>query len=93
MVHVEINWPYEYGWLFPIVSGGDALTTRPVATGHSMVFPQPDIANENLYSEGATAFAPGAYTNNTAVSDLDDLANEMKDYGRSIFETSPTTLE
>jgi hypothetical protein len=80
MVHVEINWPYEYGWLFPIVSGGDALTTRPVATGHSMVFPQPDIANENLYSEGATAFAPGAYTNNTAVSDLDDLANEMKDY-------------
>ena len=80
MVHVEINWPYEYGWLFPVVSGGDALSSRPVATGHSMVFPQPDIADDNLYSEGATAFDPGAYTNNAAVSALDDLAKEMKDY-------------
>ena len=80
MVHVEINWPYEYGWLFPVVSGGGTLSTRPVATGHSMVFPQPDIANENLYSEGATAFAPGAYTNNTAISALDDLAKEMENY-------------
>ena len=80
MAHVEINWPYEYGWLFPVVSGGDALSSRPVATGHSMVFPQPDIANDNLYSEGATAFAPGAYTNNTAMSALDDLAKEMENY-------------
>ena len=80
MIHVEVNWPYEYGWLFPVVSGGNALSARPVATGHSMVFPQPNIANDNLYSEGATAFDPGAYTNNAAVSDLDDLAKEMKDY-------------
>ena len=80
MAHVEINWPYEYGWLFPVVSGGDALSSRPVATGHSMVFPQPDIANDNLYSEGVTAFAPGAYTNNTAMSALDDLAKEMENY-------------
>ena len=80
MIHVEVNWPYEYGWLFPVVSGGNALSARPVATGHSMVFPQPNIANDNLYSEGATAFDPGAYTNNAAVSALDDLANEMKDY-------------
>ena len=80
MIHVEVNWPYEYGWLFPVVSGGNAISARPVATGHSMVFPQPNIANDNLYSEGATAFAPGAYTNNTAVSALDDLAKEMKDY-------------
>lgn len=80
MAHVEINWPYEYGWLFPVVSGRGALSSRPVATGHSMVFPQPDIANDNLYSEGATAFAPGAYTNNAALSDLDDLAKEMENY-------------
>ncbi len=80
MIHVEINWPYEYGWLFPVVSGGGKVSKPPVATGHSMVFPQPDISNENLYSEGATAFAPGSYTNNASVTALDDLANEMKDY-------------
>ncbi len=80
MVHVEISWPYERGWLFPVVSGRGAVSKPPVATGHSMVFPQPDIANENLYSEGATAFAPGTYTNNAAVAALDDLANEMKNY-------------
>ena len=81
MVHVEINWPYESGWVFPVVSGRDYLASSPpVATGHSMVFPQPDIVNENLYSEGATAFAPGSYTNNATVAALDDLAKEMKDY-------------
>ena len=81
MAHVEINWPYESGWLFPAVSGRDAISTKPpVATGHSMVFPQPDIANENLYSEGATAFAPGAYTNNASMAALDELAKEMKNY-------------
>ena len=81
MVHVEINWPYESGWVFPVVSGRDYLASSPpVATGHSMVFPQPDIANENLYSEGATAFEPGSYTNNAAIAALDDLAKEMKDY-------------
>ena len=81
MAHVEVNWPYESGWLFPVVSGrGVASSKRPVATGHSMVFPQPDIANENLYSEGATAFAPGAYTNNASMAALDELAKEMKNY-------------
>ena len=81
MIHVEINWPYEYGWVFPVVSGyGTASSKPPVATGHSMVFPQPDIQNEHLYSEGATAFDPGSYTNNPAMADLDDLAKEMKDY-------------
>ena len=81
MAHVEINWPYESGWLFPVVSGRGSISSKPpVATGHSMVFPQPDIANENLYSEGATAFAPGAYTNNASIAALDDLADEMKNY-------------
>lgn len=82
MLHVEINWPYERGWLFPVVSGRVAAssTNTPVATGHSMVFPQPAIENKNLYSEGATAFNPGSYTNNASMADLDDLANEMKHY-------------
>lgn len=80
MVHVEINWPYERGWLFPVVSGGSASTNAPMATGHSMVFPQPDIQNEHLYSEGATAFEEGSYTNNAAMAALDDLAKEMKNY-------------
>lgn len=81
MVHVEINWPYESGWLFPVVSGyGAAKSKAPVAKGHSMVFPQPDIQNEHLYSEGATAYEEGSYTNNAAMAELDDLANEMKNY-------------
>lgn len=80
MVHVEINWPYERGWLFPVVSGGGASTNAPTATGHSMVFPQPDIQNEHLYSEGATAFEEGSYTNNVAMAALDDLAKDMKNY-------------
>ena len=45
-----------------------------------MVFPQPDIQNEHLYSTGATAFDPGSYTNSASVTALDDLAKEMKEY-------------
>ena len=82
MVHVEVNWPYERGWLFPVVSGRgySSGTNAPTATGHSMVFPQPNIQNEHLYSEGATEFAEGSYTNNAAMAALDDLAKEMKNY-------------
>ena len=82
MVHVEVNWPYERGWLFPVVSGrgSTSSTNAPTATGHSMVFPQPNIQNEHLYSEGATEFAEGSYTNNAAMAALDDLAKEMKNY-------------
>ena len=81
MVHVEVNWPYESGWLFPVVSGyGAGKSKAPVAKGHSMVFPQPDIQNEHLYSEGASAYDEGSYTNNAAMAELDDLAKEMKNY-------------
>ena len=80
MIHVEINWPYESGWLFPIVSGYGSSASAPVAKGHSMVFPSPDIQNENLYSEGATAYAEGDYKASASQKDLDDLAKEMKDY-------------
>jgi len=86
MIHVEINWPYESGWLFPVVSGRDDLATDdvPAATGHSMVFPQPDIQNEHLYSEGATAFAPGTYTNNTTAS-YQDIVDDMRNYMRYVL--------
>ena len=80
MIHVEINWPYESGWLFPIVSGYGSSASAPVAKGHSMVFPSPDIQNENLYSEGATAYAEGKYTASASQKDLDDLANDMRKY-------------
>ena len=81
MIHVEVNWPYESGWLFPVVSGyGTSASKAPVAKGHSMVFPQPNIQNEHLYSEGATAYQDGSYTNNAAMAALDDLAKEMKNY-------------
>ena len=82
MAHVEIDWPYESGWLFPVVSGrASAADAKPVvATGHSMVFPQPNIANENLYSAGAKAYEDGSYKNDTAVPALEELAKEMKNY-------------
>ena len=83
MVHVEINWPYESGWLFPVVStrmsAAESRKNRPVAKGHSMVFPQPNISNENLYSEGAAEFDAGSFTN-TPPTDYKDLENEMKQY-------------
>ena len=82
MAHVEVDWPYESGWLFPVVSGrASAADAKPVvATGHSMVFPQPNIANENLYSAGAKAYEDGSYKNDTAVPALEELAKEMKNY-------------
>ena len=80
MVHVEINWPYESGWLFPVVSGYGTASKSPVAKGHSMVFQQPNIANENLYSDGATKYDPGTYKDRTLPKELEDLANEMKAY-------------
>ena len=80
MVHVEIDWPYEQAWLFPVVSGrGGASSTAPLAKGHSMVFPQPNIVNANLYSKGATQFDPGSYQG-PATKDFSDLADEIRAY-------------
>ena len=84
MVHVEITWPYESGWLFPVVSGYGTASKSPVAKGHSMVFQQPNIANENLYSEGATAYEPGSYDEGTLPKAMEDIANEMKAYLRCV---------
>ncbi len=84
LVHVEIAWPYEASWMFPVVSGYGTASKPPVAKGHSMVFQQPNIVNANLYSEGATGYEPGAYTNSTLPKALEDLANEMKAYLRCV---------
>ena len=81
MVHVEISWPYESGWLFPVVSGRVEPSTEnpPVAIGHSMVFPQPNIANDNLYSAGAKAFDMGSFTNSPSAN-IEALEKEIKQY-------------
>ena len=81
MVHVEISWPYESGWLFPVVSGrAEPSTKNPsVAIGHSMVFPQPNIANDNLYSSGAKAFEMGSFTK-TPSANIEALEKEIKQY-------------
>ena len=85
LVHIEINWPYESGWLFPVVSGYGSVSKPPVARGHSMVFQQPYISNENLYSEGAKGFDPGSYTNTPRTKAMEDLADEMKDYLKCVL--------
>ena len=85
MVQVQINWPYEAGWLFPVVSGyGVKGSKPPLVTGHSMVFPQPNIIKENLYSQGATSYDPGSYTNDMPKSAFEEIAREMKDYLRYV---------
>ncbi len=85
MVSVEVNWPYERGWLFPVVSGrGGADGSAPVAKGHSMVFPQPNISPENLYSVGAVGYEDGDYTNTAAQAAVDALKDEMQDYLRYV---------
>ena len=82
MVHVQIDWPYESSWVFPVVSGFGSASKPPVATGHSMVFPQPAIKNQNLYSEGAEAYKPGDYTNTVPEKAFKELAEEMNAYLR-----------
>ena len=84
MIHVKIDWPYEYGWLFPVVSGYGEASAPPVATGHAMVFPQPDIENENLYSEGAKAYEQGSYVNGLNSSIFDDIVKDMKEYLKKV---------
>ena len=82
MLHVEINWPVEISWLFPMMAGAGkgGRTKPPVAVGHSIVMPQPSIAPENLYSTGATDYDAGSYTNAMATNMFTAIANEMKDY-------------
>lgn len=82
LVHVQINWPYESSWVFPVVSGYGPASKPPVATGHSMVFPQPSIMNKNLYSEGADAYKDGGDTNTVMEAVFKELAEEMNAYLR-----------
>lgn len=82
MISVEVNWPYEQGWLFPVVSGYGGTSSAPAARGHSMVFPQPDISSENLYSVGATEYAEGDYKKPPGAEALEGLVGEMTNYLR-----------
>ena len=66
MIDVRIAWPFERAWLFPVLStarlsAADAksLDGVPTAVGRALFYPQPIISNDNLKSEGATAYDPG----------------------------------
>lgn len=78
LLRIDVQWPYEAGWLFPVVSGYGS-TTGVTARGHSMVFPQPDLMPRNLYSVGAADFAGPTY-NPEEGGPLDDLKNEINSY-------------
>lgn len=83
LIHVDVSWPFERGWLFPVISGYGNSSTVPVAKGHSIVFTQPNIRCENLLSEGADAYADGDYTNNVP-SAYQDIIDDMRSYLRLV---------
>jgi len=61
LITVTLHWPFSGSWIWPVVSGfgrqaGSSVTTQ----GNSIVYPQPLIYNENLYSKGSTEFLQGA---------------------------------
>ena len=82
MVKVTVAWPFSTGWLFPVVSGfrsGAGSITDPVrATGHSLVFQQPRIGNDNLRSVGAVTFDVG--TTNLVDAAVKESMSEAKKY-------------
>ena len=78
LLRIDVQWPYEAGWLFPVVSGYGS-TTGVTARGHSMVFPQPNLMPRNLYSVGAAPFEGPTY-NPDEEGPLDDLSNEITSY-------------
>ena len=79
LLRIDVRWPYEAGWVFPVLSGKGKATAAPAAIGHSMVFPQPNLRNANLYSTGAAPFAGPNYDPN-AESEVDALCNDMTNY-------------
>ena len=80
MVKVTVSWPFEMGWLFPVVSGfSPAAESNIRAKGHSLVYPQPEISNDNLKSSGATPYKPGEWDGiDTKV--IGDCQNRIKKY-------------
>lgn len=80
MVKVTVSWPFEMGWLFPVVSGFSPAAESSIrAKGHSLVYPQPGISNDNLKSSGATPYDPGEWEGiDTKV--IEDCQNKIKKY-------------
>ena len=75
MYRTTVTWPFEMGWLFPVVSGfrsaEESAADGPVrAVGTAISFPKLSIENENLWSEGATQYADG---------EVDDIDTELGD--------------
>ncbi|MBO4710085.1 MAG: hypothetical protein J5727_09955 [Kiritimatiellae bacterium] len=78
LLKVEVNWPYSRGWVFPVVAGY-GKKSAPVAKGTSIVFPQPNIVDKNLWSTGAVAYAEGDFTNKISNA-YEQVADAMKKY-------------
>lgn len=81
MIDVKIAWPFERAWLFPVLSSAklseaDAKTLegRPTAVGRALAYPQPILSNDNLKSEGATAYDPG--NTNTPPQIVEEIRNK-----------------
>lgn len=81
MIDVKIAWPFERAWLFPVLSSAklskaDAKTLegRPTAVGRALAYPQPILSNDNLKSEGATAYDPG--NTNTPPQVVEEIRNK-----------------
>ena len=74
MIDVTIKWPFERAWMFPVLASAKSASAPgdvPTAVGRALFYPQPNIKNANLYSEGAEAFDPG--TTNSYVKAIEDL--------------------
>ena len=74
MIDVTVKWPFERAWMFPILASEKSTSDPgdvPVAVGRAIFYPQPNIKNANLYSEGAEAFDPGE--TNSYVKAIEDL--------------------
>ena len=74
MIDVTIKWPFERAWMFPVLASAKSSSDPgdvPVALGRALFYPQPNIKNANLYSEGSEAFDPG--TTNSYVKAIEDL--------------------
>ena len=74
MIDVTIKWPFERAWMFPVLASAASSSDPgdvPVAVGRALFYPQPNIKNANLYSDGAEAFDPG--TTNSYVKAIEEL--------------------
>lgn len=83
LVEVDLAWPFEGTWLFPIVSNGRKQQKYDCirATAKSLVFQQPNIGNGNLSSStNAVAYDDGNFTNTVdqALGKVNGVGEYMK---------------